>query len=553
MKSRRFLAGVAGLTISVMGIALVSACGSDTPNNSTTGGDAPAASSGSEPNGAGQSDTPSEGKTLIVESSFDVTTPDPGRVFEITGGMIIHSIYEPLLTFEGSDVANPIPLLAKSYEMSEDGTTLTLPLRDDVTFSDGSKMDSSDVVFTFNRVKNLKGNPSFILDGVTATAPDPGTVVLTSDKPNPALPYLLTNPALGIENAEVFQQNGGTDAEDADQSDTAESWLQANSAGSGPYLLDSFSTTTEVVLTANEHYWQGTTPAYTKVVLRNVTADVQKLDVQKNAAQLVLDLAPTQAVGLSGDVTVHSDPTSNTWFVFSNDNPEVSPITSNKDFQTAIRYGLDYDSLVKLAGEGSVQAPGIIPTLFIGALPPEKAIQRDLDAAKEALAKSGYKNEPVELEFPSDFTKNGLSFETIAQRIQQQLQEVGINVVLNPAPIATSLPRYRDGIEQLGFWLWGADYPDPSDYLEFLPGHTVGLRAGWAAGADDALSALGEQAAVETDNDKRAQLFEQIQERMNEQSPFIPMFQSAQVAVTAPSLEGFAYNSVWTVEFSALK
>ena len=69
--------------------------------------------------------------------------------------MIAHAMYEPLLTFEGGDMSKPVPLIAESYELSEDGKTLTLPLRTDVTFSDGTKLTSADVVFSYNRTKNL--------------------------------------------------------------------------------------------------------------------------------------------------------------------------------------------------------------------------------------------------------------------------------------------------------------------------------------------------------------------------------------------------------------
>jgi peptide/nickel transport system substrate-binding protein len=544
--SRRVAAAVAMVAVASL---VVTACGSETGNSGGT----TAATSGSAAASSGGTTTPPADKTLVVENSFDLKTADPGRMFEITGSMVVHSMYQSLLGFEGSDVSKPVPLIAKSYDLSSDGKTLTLPLRDDVTFSDGTKLTAADVVFSLNRVKNLKGNPSFLMAGVTATAKDDHTVVLTSDQPNPALPFLITNPSLSIVNSKVVKEHGGTDAADADKTDTAQQWLDKNSAGSGPYTLQSFSTTSEVDVVANPNYWGADKPTYTKVVIRNVTADVQKLNVQKGESQLALDLSPQQAEGLSGDVQVHSDPTSNTFFVFTNDNPDVSKITSNKDFQTAVRYGLDYASLVDLAGTGSVQAPGIIPTLFLGALPADQAVKTDLVKAKAALKSAGYNNEEVDLEYPSDLSKNGISFDTMAQRVQSQLKAVGINVVLKPSPIATSLPNYRDGKEQMGLWLWGADYPDPSDYLAFLPGETVGLRAGWKAGANDALTTLGKQAAVETDNTARGKVFQQIQQSMNQQSPFMPLFQSAQVAVTAKSVSGFAYNAIWTVDFAALK
>jgi peptide/nickel transport system substrate-binding protein len=156
------------------------------------------------------------------------------------------------------------------------------------------------------------------------------------------------------------------------------------------------------------------------------------------------------------------------------------------------------------------------------------------------------------MEYPSDITKNGIDFGVLAQRVQANLAEVGIKIKLAPAPVATALPNYRDGKEQMGLWLWGADYPDPSDYLAFLPGQIVGLRAGWAAGAQPALTTLGDQAAVAIDSSTRTGLYQQLQRQLNQIGPFMPLFQSAQVAVMAKSLSGFAYNAVWTVDFSTL-
>jgi peptide/nickel transport system substrate-binding protein len=489
--------------------------------------------------------------TLVAENSFDLTTADPGRVFEVSGGMVVHALYQPLLTFSGSDVSKPVPLLAKSFDFSSDGKTLTLKLDPSAKFSDGSAVTADDVVFSLNRVKNIKGNPSFLLDGVTITSPDAQTILLTSAKPNPSLPYLLPNPALGIVNSKVVKAQGGTDAVGADKTDKAEAYLNAHSAGSGPYTLQSFSTTTEVVLVANDKYW-GTKPAYAKVVLRNVTASVQKLDVVKNASQLALDLSPDQATGLGSSVAVNNASTTNTFFVFCNANPKISTVTSNASFQEAVRYGLDYDAILKLAGAGAIQAPGLIPDKLLGALPSSDAVKRDLARAKTALTASGYSSQEITMEYPSDITKNGIDFGVLAQRVQANLAEVGIKIKLAPAPVATALPNYRDGKEQMGLWLWGADYPDPSDYLAFLPGQIVGLRAGWAAGAQPALTTLGDQAAVAIDSSTRTGLYQQLQRQLNQIGPFMPLFQSAQVAVMAKSLSGFAYNAVWTVDFSTL-
>ena len=190
------------------------------------------------------------GGTLVIGKSFDLATLDPGRMFETTGGIIIPAMYDTLLTFENNDVTEPKPSLATSWEVNDDATEYTFTLRDDAVFSDGTPLTAADVAFSLNRVRELKGNGSFLMDGVTAEAKDDSTVVLTSEQPNPALPRILPTPTLGIVNSAVVMANGGTDQPGADTADTAEEYLNSTSAGSGPYVLESFSTTSETVVAA---------------------------------------------------------------------------------------------------------------------------------------------------------------------------------------------------------------------------------------------------------------------------------------------------------------
>ncbi len=205
-------------------------------------------------------------------------------------------------------------------------------------------------MWSLTRLINLKGNPSFLLAGETITANGPETVVMTSAQPNPGLPYILPNPATGTLEQKVVAAQGGTDAADTATKDTAEDWLNANSAGSGPYILKSFSTTSQVVLVANPNYW-GPQPAYSTVVLRNTaTAAVEKLDVQRGVNEIAIDLDPSQTTGMS-NVQIKMGPSPNVMFLFANDNPKISKITPNHDFQMALRYGIDY------AGSCSWPAP----------------------------------------------------------------------------------------------------------------------------------------------------------------------------------------------------
>ena len=146
---------------------------------------------------------------------------------------------------------------------------------------------------------------------------------------------------------------------------------------------------------------------------------------------------------------------------------------------------------------------------------------------------------------------NGISFGDLAARVQQDLQQVGITVQLQGQSIQVALNSYRGGQEPMGLWYWGPDFPDPADYLNFLPGALVGLRAGWVKGADPTLETLGSTAASTT-NSSRAALYQQIQTSMNTTSPFMPLIQPAQILVGATSLQNLKSNALWLVDLSEL-
>jgi peptide/nickel transport system substrate-binding protein len=493
--------------------------------------------------------------TLVVDKAFDLKTADPQRQFEVSGGIIAHVLYDTLLEFRGSDVTTPRPSLATGYTASNGAKTYTFPLRRDIRFSDGTPLTAKDVVFSFRRLINLKGNPSFLLQNVTSvTARGNYTVVLRSKVPNPALPAIVANGSLGIVNSKVVKANGGTDAVGADKTDKAEPFLNRTSAGSGPYLLKSFNTTSRVELTANPRYTGRRKARFPSVVMRNVQAPAQLLSIQRGTNEISLDLSPDQARPLFGNsnLNVQALAGPNIWFLFANANSKISTTTSNKRFQNAVRYALDYAGTVRLAGRGSGRAAGVVPSQFLGSLPDRLAIKQNLVRARQELAASGIENPEVDLEFPSDFTSSGLSFGVMAQKVQSDLAKVGIKVNLVGKPIATSLANYRAGTEQMGLWLWGPDYPDPNDYLVFLPGQLVGLRAGWAAGSDPRLEALGRTAGSTSNPTVRGRLFQQIQVQLNQRGPFYPLFQPGQVVAASKNLTNVRYNATFQIDLATI-
>jgi peptide/nickel transport system substrate-binding protein len=490
------------------------------------------------------------GRTLVIDNSFVLLTADPGHVYEPTGLLVDYALYDTLVTFNGGNYKTLVPDLASSWQSLDNARKYVFHLNPAAKFSDGTPVTSADVVWSLTRLINMKGNPAFLLAGETITADGPETVVMTSSTPNPGLPYILPNPAAGILNEKVVSAHGGTDAADASTKDTAENWLNANSAGSGPYILKSFSTTSQVVLDANPNYW-GPKPAYSTVVLRNTaSASVERLDVQRGTNEMALDLDPSQTTGMT-NVQIHEGPSADVLFLLTNDNPKVSKISTNPDFQKAVRYGVNYAGLLQLAGAGAVQAPGVVPSVFLGSLPASAEAKYDLAEAQSWLKKSGLGHPSIKLTYPTGITVNGLTFDDTAARVQQYLDQVGINVTLQPQSLQVALQTYRDGSEPLGLWYWGPDYPDASDYLVFGPGELVGLRAGWTVAEAPAIAALATKAS-QTTGPGRPAIYQQFQRELNASGPFVPLVQPAEVVVATKGIKNVQANGIWLVDLRNL-
>ncbi|MCL2483307.1 MAG: ABC transporter substrate-binding protein [Propionibacteriaceae bacterium] len=511
----------------VVAAALVlSACGGTSSGNQSTG-----------PNTA----------QLVIDTTFDIKTIDPGRDFEPTGDIVVKALYDTLLTFADNDTTTVVPDLA-TYTANADQTEFTLTLVDGRVFSDGTPVTADDVVFSLNRLIGIAGNPSFLLDGVTVTKIDDKTVQLTTNAPEPALPSILASPPTGIVNSKVVEANGGT----TDSSDGAENFLNSASAGSGPYMLQSMDITSQVTLVKNPDYTGPRTPTYNTVILRNVPASTQQMNLERGDSQVAMSLSGDQISSLASNIKVESVPSATTIYLMANADPGVNSYAANPQCLRAIREAIDYASLVDLAGAGAAQATGLIPIGFLGALPASDAPTFNLDAAKADATACGMAGQPITLSYPNDIDPTGVSLTNLAQRIQQQMQTAGITINLAPVPVATELDNYRAGKEEMGLWYWNPDYLDPADYFVFVPGGSVALRANWQAGADPAITALTEQITTTGDETTRQDLFEQWGRAMNTDSPFIPLIQPGLNVAHQPSVTNIYYNPLWFLDVAGI-
>ena len=500
---------------------------------------------------ASQSSSTNNGnRTLIVEQSFNsgpLASLDPAHGILPTPIMIDKSVYDTLLTLNPSDLTKPYPALATSFTVSPDAKTFTFQLRPGVKFANGDPLTSADVVWSLTRLRAFQdaGLTSAVeMTGLTATAPDPSTVVLKSDSPNPAVPIVMTQSNTGILDSKLVQQNGGT----SDAKDQADAYLNGpNQAGSGPYMITAFDRTNEADLQANPNYW-GPKPTYNKVIVRNVPSATQQLDIQDGQAQMALNITLQEAQSLGSSVRVIAGTSLDQEILEMNADPNVSPLTANQHFRDAVRYGLDYQGILVLAGKGAASPTGgLIPVGILGALPASDAPQRDVALAKAALAQVGVSNPTVELDYSTDGSVDGLSPALLAAKIQSDLKQIGITVNLVANTVAVTFQtKIATGKAQIWFTSNQADYPDPSDFLIWAPGGFLGSILHWKTGFDPSLDTLVTSASSAVAIADRNSAYQALGKAMNVTAYLIDIVQPGKGMVVAKSVNAIVnpFNSV---------
>ncbi len=228
--------------------------------------------------------------TPVVWTNIAIpATLDPAIGFDSDTLQMVRNVYEGLLEYVpgGTTVR---PALATSYNSSADGLTWTFQIRKGVVFHDGTPLDAAAVVKSLHRIQSINQGPASLLANVKGfQAAGPSTVVVHMSSPYVFLPGVM--PWLPIVSpAALAAHKTSADA-------WAEKWFASNAAGTGPYVLTSFTPSTRVQMAMNEHYWQpwknGTPTSGTMTLTPDVSTQLELL--QAGEVQFLGDVSPTDA------------------------------------------------------------------------------------------------------------------------------------------------------------------------------------------------------------------------------------------------------------------
>lgn len=478
---------------------------------------------------------------------------DPGRSYQHYVTLVTNACYDNLVKFEQGKV-KPVNHLAESYEVSPDGKVFTFKLKSGIKFASGNNLTSKDVKWSFERVKNLKSDTSFLAEGIDKIeTPDEKTVRIFLSEPDGAFLFKLTAGAFAVLDSEVVKSHGGVSGANASTDDTAEEWLNLTSAGSGPYIMREAIKDTRVVLERNDNYWKGPAAVERIVLLDIPEQNSQLFMIQEGDLDIAWSLNADQIKQLKDEenVEIMSSPTLSYIFLVMNEDPEIGGPMANRDVQNAVRYAIDYKGIQEIVGQGAITPVSIIQQGFLGALPPLDPGFTDVEKAKKLLAKAGYPDG-----FTIDFaviTKvtEGIKWVTIGQKVKEDLSKIGINAEIATMENSIGLQEYKNASRAFRIAAWQPDYIDANNQLLFCPGDIVGLRANYKTD-NPYLKQLQEAALIETDDLKRAAIIGGIQGMMVEDGPWVSLLQLPKYIAVKKGLKGINFSNAYRLEVYSL-
>jgi peptide/nickel transport system substrate-binding protein/oligopeptide transport system substrate-binding protein len=459
-------------------------------------------------------------------------TLDPAFVTDIYGRAVVSQVFDGLVQFDAD--LKPLPALAEFWEASRDGRTWTFTLRRGVTFHHGREMTAHDVVYSLTRLLNLKrplpvaelfrhiqGATEFMqgktrsVQGLTAV--DRYTLQIMLDEPLASALALL-----GLANAAVVPQ---------EEVEKLGERFGLAPVGTGPFKFVRWEPNQEIVLAANDHYYEGQPFLDTivfKIVVGNKLEEMFAEFLQGNLEETIIPSGKRDEVRADPRYQqyqrVHIPTLSLLYIGF---NTQRKPF-DDKRVRQAFNYAVNKEAIVQeitqsghmLYPRASLTATGVLPPGMLGYDPELQGYSYDPATAKRLLADAGY---PDGTGFPAVQLWSVDRAESTTAELaayQRYLAEVGVQVDIHFAP---DWPTYRAMLEQgklpMFRLVWYADIPDPDNMLSPLlhstsPTNRTFYRNPW-------VDQLLEQARREVDEAQRIALYREVERIVMDDAPWI--------------------------------
>jgi peptide/nickel transport system substrate-binding protein len=465
---------------------------------------------------------PRDGGTINRHLEIDINTLNPILATTRDERLVANYLFTPLVRIDAA--LNPVPGIAQSWTISEDGRVYTFKLNPKATFSDGTPVRAADVLFSLNKVVDPANEAVQIssyfelYDPQQTKVIDDGTIAIAFKEPLAAQLVLFNN--LVILSERIYSKGDFKTA------------FNSTAMGSGPYRFVSRKVGSEIVLERRKDYWDRR-PYIQTVVFKVITNATTAWNAVKRG-----DLDETT---IASDLWLHgrSDPSLRDRLDFRR--------FYTRSYNVIAWNGRDplfADRRVRHALAGCVNLPILISQLYYGTAralnspfmpddwaynPAVPVIPYDPQASRRALASIGWLDtngdgvldhdgKPFHFKFlVMSGSNTGMTF---AQILQNDLKAIGVKMEIEVLDGSKAISNLRAGDYQAGYLAWEADSPDPDPFQLLHSTQIPPQGQNFVFYANPEADRLIDEGRREVDQKKRVPIYHQLHEVLAADQPF---------------------------------
>lgn len=498
-------------------------------------------------------------KVFRYNQPSSVNSLDPAFSKDQATMWIANQIYNGLVQVDEN--LNVLPCLAKSWDISEDGLSYTFHLNEDVYFHEheifenkaARNLKASDVVYSFQRILDpAVGSPgTWIFSDKIAGA---GSFVALDDYTFQLKLTKAFRPILGILSMQycsvIPEKIGKHFGKD----------FRANPIGSGPFRYKNWREGEVLIMDKNPEYWEKDAVGNSLPKIDGIRVEFNEnkqaayFDFVQNKLDFISGIDPSYKDDLltqegklkpelSAKINLDKSPYLNTEYLGFLMDFKKNPILEDKRIRQAMNYGFDRAKMIKFLrnNTGSPATAGFVPK----GLPSfnAKAVPGYSYNPKKAAAllkEAGYgPNNPT----PEIMLETTNSYLDLCTFIQNQLKEIGVNVRLEQLPPAALREKMSKSESMFFRGSWIADYPDAESFLTILYG-AYPAPPNYTRFNNPEFDKIYQEALLETDDQKRYGLYQQMDRIVIEEAPVIPLYYDEVLRFKQKRVKGLKNNAM---------
>lgn len=468
----------------------------------------------------------------------DVTTMDPHTGWSTDTLQIVRVCYDRLVQLKGSTMELE-PSLAEQWEISKDSLSYVFYLRKGVKFVDGSPFNASAVKMSFERLLGIGQQSQNFVAISSIDILDTYTIRF-----NLRYPYAAFLSALATMQASIVNPNAVLQHRTQDDP-WAINWFHDHTSGTGPYTLQEWKKGESWTLVRNPYYWRGWEGRHLAEITGLVIAEAATNTMMLTKGDIdICFFIPREDIPrlqLNPYIKIVEYPALSTFYLaFNTQKPPLDDVHVRR----AISYAFDYAQALAIIQYHGKQARGAMPSALWGWSEETFQYSKDLEKAREELSKSAYPQGGFTLTY---LYCAGLEEERrVGELLQICLRELNINVEIEAQTWATltattTNPATARHIVALYEFVFA---PDPHFCL-YDRFHSSRIPPGgynWDYYSNPEVDKLLDSALLETDQNKRAQLYHQVDQILVEEAVALFAWEETKIVTMGTWVHGFVPN-----------